>query len=142
MDGHRLTRVPAGTSRSAPPTDPSTGDSRRRAVPRRRVPAGTSSTARFSGTVAGVGRRSPPVPRRAQERRRGFFFVGDPDTVYERIFQHYHESGGYGVLLLVLGKDYGTRAQRARSLKLFNSEIVPRLRGLDPDRDHATAPAS
>src|SRR5256885_14765256 len=71
----------------------------------------------------------------------GFFFVGDPDTVHERILQHYQESGGYGVLLLVLGKDYGTRAQRTRSLKLFNGEIAPKLRGLDPDRDHATAPA-
>jgi alkanesulfonate monooxygenase SsuD/methylene tetrahydromethanopterin reductase-like flavin-dependent oxidoreductase (luciferase family) len=72
----------------------------------------------------------------------GFFFVGDPDTVYQRIMQHYTESGGYGVLLLVLGKDYGTRQQRTRSLKLFASEVAPRLQALDPDRDHASAPVS
>lgn len=65
----------------------------------------------------------------------GFFFVGDPDTVYERIRHHYDESGGYGVLLLVMGKDYGTRQQRSRSLRWFAREVAPRLRGLDPDRE-------
>jgi alkanesulfonate monooxygenase SsuD/methylene tetrahydromethanopterin reductase-like flavin-dependent oxidoreductase (luciferase family) len=63
----------------------------------------------------------------------GFFFVGDPETVYQRILNHYEESGGYGTLLLVVGKDYGTRRQRTRSLKLFTSEVAPRLRGLNPD---------
>jgi alkanesulfonate monooxygenase SsuD/methylene tetrahydromethanopterin reductase-like flavin-dependent oxidoreductase (luciferase family) len=63
----------------------------------------------------------------------GFFFVGDPDTVYQRIRQHYEESGGYGFLLLTMGKDYGTRRQRTRSLRLFAKEVAPRLRGLDPD---------
>jgi alkanesulfonate monooxygenase SsuD/methylene tetrahydromethanopterin reductase-like flavin-dependent oxidoreductase (luciferase family) len=70
----------------------------------------------------------------------GFFFVGDPDTVYQRIRQHYDESGGYGVLLLVVGKDYGTRQQRARSLRRFMRDVAPRLRDLDPDATHARAP--
>lgn len=63
----------------------------------------------------------------------GFFFVGDPDTVHQRILHHYQESGGYGTLLLVMGKDYGTRRQRSRSLRVFTSEVVPRLRELNPD---------
>ncbi len=72
----------------------------------------------------------------------GFFFVGDPDTVYERIVQHYDESGGYGALLLVLGKDYGTRQLRTRSLRLFASEVAPRLHDLNPDRELAAAAVS
>ena len=70
----------------------------------------------------------------------GFFFVGDAETVYQRIRQHYEESGGYGVLLLVLGKDYGTRQQRARSLRRFAAEVAPRLKDLDPDRDLTGVP--
>jgi alkanesulfonate monooxygenase SsuD/methylene tetrahydromethanopterin reductase-like flavin-dependent oxidoreductase (luciferase family) len=69
----------------------------------------------------------------------GFFFVGDPDRVYERVRQHYEESGGFGTLLLVLGKDYATRELRAHSLELFNAEVAPRLRALDPDRVGASA---
>ena len=72
----------------------------------------------------------------------GFFFVGDPDTVYQRIRQHYEESGGYGTLLLVMGKDYGTRQLRARSLRWFTRVVAPRLQSLDPDRDHTGAAAS
>jgi alkanesulfonate monooxygenase SsuD/methylene tetrahydromethanopterin reductase-like flavin-dependent oxidoreductase (luciferase family) len=72
----------------------------------------------------------------------GFFFVGDPETVYQRIKQHYDESGGYGTLLLVVGKDYGTRQQRARSLRTFMQEVAPRLRALDPDRPAQAATAA
>jgi alkanesulfonate monooxygenase SsuD/methylene tetrahydromethanopterin reductase-like flavin-dependent oxidoreductase (luciferase family) len=71
----------------------------------------------------------------------GYYFVGDPDTVYHRIMQHYEESGGYGVLLLVLGKHFGTQRLRARSLRRFAQEVAPRLRDLNPDRDaRASAP--
>jgi alkanesulfonate monooxygenase SsuD/methylene tetrahydromethanopterin reductase-like flavin-dependent oxidoreductase (luciferase family) len=64
----------------------------------------------------------------------GYYFVGDPDRVTELVQRHYEDCGGFGTLLLVCGKDYGTRRQRARSLKLFMEEVAPRLRGLDPDR--------
>jgi alkanesulfonate monooxygenase SsuD/methylene tetrahydromethanopterin reductase-like flavin-dependent oxidoreductase (luciferase family) len=63
----------------------------------------------------------------------GYFFVGDPDTVFQRIVEHYHASGGYGTLLLVLGKDYGTRRLRTRSMRWFAREVAPRLRDLNPD---------
>jgi hypothetical protein len=49
--------------------------------------------------------------------------------------QHYEESGGYGVLLLVMGKHFGTRRLRARSLRRFAQEVAPRLRDLNPDRE-------
>ncbi len=64
----------------------------------------------------------------------GHYFVGSPDRVYELIKNHYVESGGFGTLLLVCGKDYGTRQQRARSMRLFMQEVAPRLKSLDPDR--------
>ena len=39
-----------------------------------------------------------------------------------------------GVLLLLAGKDYGTREQRARSWEMFMQEVAPRLRSLNPDQ--------
>ena len=65
----------------------------------------------------------------------GNYFVGSPDRVYELIKNHYDVSGGFGTLLMVCGKDYGTRQQRARSMRLFMQEVAPRLRELDPDRE-------
>ena len=39
---------------------------------------------------------------------RGFFICGDPDTVYDGIKNLYDEVGGFGTLLLIYGKDWGT----------------------------------
>jgi alkanesulfonate monooxygenase SsuD/methylene tetrahydromethanopterin reductase-like flavin-dependent oxidoreductase (luciferase family) len=64
---------------------------------------------------------------------RGVFFCGDPDTVYDGIKNFYDEVGGFGVLLLLAGKDWGNREQRERSMRLFMSEVAPRLRTLNPD---------
>ena len=63
----------------------------------------------------------------------GAFFCGDPDTVYRGIQALYDEIGGFGVLLLLAGKDWGTREQRERSMRLFMSDVAPRLANLDPD---------
>jgi hypothetical protein len=41
---------------------------------------------------------------------------------------------GFGVLLLLAGKDWDTREQRERSMQLFMSDVAPRLANLDPDR--------
>lgn len=67
----------------------------------------------------------------------GHHFVGDPDTVYERIVDLYDRSGGFGVLLLVFGKDYGTLRQRTRSMRMFMENVAPRLKELDPQRERA-----
>lgn len=63
----------------------------------------------------------------------GHYFVGDPDTVRAYLQRYYDESGGFGVLLLVVGKDYGSWAQRERSMTLFTQEIAPMLKDLNPD---------
>jgi hypothetical protein len=54
--------------------------------------------------------------------------------IYHGIKNLYDEIGGFGVLLLLAGKDWGTREQRERSMRLFMSDVAPRLAILDPDR--------
>jgi alkanesulfonate monooxygenase SsuD/methylene tetrahydromethanopterin reductase-like flavin-dependent oxidoreductase (luciferase family) len=60
----------------------------------------------------------------------GMFIVGDPDTVYEGIQSVYDAVGGFGLLMVVMGKDWGSRANRARSLRLLKEEVGPRLAAL------------
>jgi alkanesulfonate monooxygenase SsuD/methylene tetrahydromethanopterin reductase-like flavin-dependent oxidoreductase (luciferase family) len=67
----------------------------------------------------------------------GFFICGDPDTVYDGIKNVYDEVGGFGMLLLITGKDWGTFEQRQRSMERFMAEVAPRLAKLDPDRGMA-----
>ena len=64
----------------------------------------------------------------------GFFICGDPDTVFEGIKRLYDDLGGFGTLLLITGKDWGTREQRTRSMERFMAEVAPRLAGLDADK--------
>ncbi len=58
---------------------------------------------------------------------RGHFFCGSPDTVFEHIRNFHQTVGGFGVFLLMAGKDWGTPDQRARSMRLFMEEVAPRL---------------
>jgi alkanesulfonate monooxygenase SsuD/methylene tetrahydromethanopterin reductase-like flavin-dependent oxidoreductase (luciferase family) len=71
----------------------------------------------------------------------GSIIVGDPDAVYERLRSTYEEMGGFGVLLLMVGRDIGSRRQRVRSLKLFMDEVAPRLAVLNPDPAPSEVPA-
>jgi alkanesulfonate monooxygenase SsuD/methylene tetrahydromethanopterin reductase-like flavin-dependent oxidoreductase (luciferase family) len=62
---------------------------------------------------------------------RGAVYCGDPDTVYNGIKSFYDEVGGFGMLMLVAGKDWGTEEQRARSMRWFMEDVAPRLAQLD-----------
>ncbi len=64
----------------------------------------------------------------------GYYWIGSPDTVYQRIKDYYDESGGFGVLLMSVGLPVATSRKRARSMKRFMTEVAPRLAALDPDR--------
>jgi alkanesulfonate monooxygenase SsuD/methylene tetrahydromethanopterin reductase-like flavin-dependent oxidoreductase (luciferase family) len=64
----------------------------------------------------------------------GRYVIGDPDTVYERLAEFYEQAGGFGVLMLHMGRDYGEREGRERSMELFAAHVAPRLRQLDRDR--------
>ena len=57
----------------------------------------------------------------------GLVFVGSPDTVREQIEHFYRESGGFGTFLLVAGKNWGTFAERERSMNLFAEQVAPKL---------------
>ncbi len=61
----------------------------------------------------------------------GRYVVGDPERVFALLRDLYVESGGFGTLLLVVGKDWATRAKRERSLRLFMQEVAPRLAELE-----------
>lgn len=67
----------------------------------------------------------------------GAWIAGDPDTVYEQLKAQYDAAGGFGMLLVVMGKDWATRELRARSLRLFAEHVMPRLAALP-----STAPSA
>jgi alkanesulfonate monooxygenase SsuD/methylene tetrahydromethanopterin reductase-like flavin-dependent oxidoreductase (luciferase family) len=60
----------------------------------------------------------------------GHLMVGDADTVYQRVADYYQTVGGFGTLMFHMGRDYGSRRGRARSMKLFMEKVAPRLRAL------------
>ena len=57
----------------------------------------------------------------------GAFICGDPDRVREQLTEFYEDIGGFGVLLLVVGKDWGTAEGRERTLRTFASDVAPTL---------------
>ena len=58
----------------------------------------------------------------------GFYLLGDADSVAEKIKRFHDESGGFGTFLIVTGKDWATRAERERSMRLFMEQVAPQLR--------------
>ena len=62
----------------------------------------------------------------------GYYMIGDPDTVTAQLKDFYEESGGFGTLLIVTGKDWATREKRSRSMTRFMEEVAPQLRDLEP----------
>ncbi len=57
----------------------------------------------------------------------GIYVLGDPDTVAKKIRSYYEGCGGVGSFLLVGGKDWTTKENRARSLRRFMAEVAPQL---------------
>ena len=69
----------------------------------------------------------------------GIYIVGTPDDVTRRLTDFYAQTGGFGTLLLAGGKDWATRERRHRSMRMFMSEVAPRLKNLDLDVEDRTA---
>lgn len=63
----------------------------------------------------------------------GLVYVGSPETVADRLRDLYAESGGFGMMLLIAGKNWGTWEQREKSMHLFMAEVAPRLADLHPE---------
>ena len=64
----------------------------------------------------------------------GVYVLGDPDSVARQLHKFYEDTGGFGTLLMITGKDWATREKRARSLTRFMKEVAPQLRHLEPTR--------
>lgn len=65
----------------------------------------------------------------------GIYFLGDPDTVARELRAFYEASGGFGTLLIVVGKKWATREKVFRSMRAFMEHVAPKLRDLVPARD-------
>jgi alkanesulfonate monooxygenase SsuD/methylene tetrahydromethanopterin reductase-like flavin-dependent oxidoreductase (luciferase family) len=65
----------------------------------------------------------------------GLYCIGDADTVTAQLKRFHDETGGFGTLMMVTGKDWATREKRARSMKLFMEQVAPHLRDLRADRE-------
>ena len=62
----------------------------------------------------------------------GYYILGDGDNVAARLKDFYEAAGGFGTLLIVTGKDWTTRENRERSMRLFMKQVAPQLRDLEP----------
>jgi len=60
----------------------------------------------------------------------GTYILGDADEVTQQLERFHDESGGFGTLLIVAGKSWATREKRERSMRMFMSDVAPRLRRL------------
>jgi alkanesulfonate monooxygenase SsuD/methylene tetrahydromethanopterin reductase-like flavin-dependent oxidoreductase (luciferase family) len=60
----------------------------------------------------------------------GVYVLGDPDTVAKKIRSYYDGCGGFGTFLLVGGKNWTTKENRARALRRFMAEVAPQLSDL------------
>ncbi|MBV9120916.1 MAG: LLM class flavin-dependent oxidoreductase [Chloroflexi bacterium] len=66
-------------------------------------------------------------------------FVGSPDTVFDCISELYAQTGGFGTLMMHAGRDYASWEQRERSMRMFMTEVAPRLRAWPPKMAAAAA---
>ncbi len=60
----------------------------------------------------------------------GLYTVGTPDEVARELKQAWEKSGGFGQLLMLIGKSWGTRQTRERSMRAFMEQVAPQLRDL------------
>ena len=54
-------------------------------------------------------------------------FAGTPDTVYRQIMDCYDELGGFGHLIFIGRSGFLTHAEAQKSIRLFATEVLPRL---------------
>lgn len=63
----------------------------------------------------------------------GFYWVGSPDTIYQRVREYYDECGGFGTMLVFAAIPIASPELVAQSFQLLMEEVAPRLAHLDPD---------
>jgi hypothetical protein len=62
--------------------------------------------------------------------------------VFAGIRDYFHECGGFGGLLVVVGKEWSTREKRDRSMELFMQHVAPRVRALEETQTAAAQAAA
>ncbi len=67
-----------------------------------------------------------------QAMAQGILFAGSPDTVYRQIMAFYDKVGGFGHLSLVGRTGFMTHAESEKGIRLFSTEVLPRLREIKP----------
>ncbi len=60
----------------------------------------------------------------------GLYTVGTPDDVAREVKLAWEKSGGFGELLLLIGKSWSTREKRERSMRAFMEHVAPQLKDL------------
>jgi alkanesulfonate monooxygenase SsuD/methylene tetrahydromethanopterin reductase-like flavin-dependent oxidoreductase (luciferase family) len=68
----------------------------------------------------------------AEAMAQGILFAGNPDTVYRQIMDFYAKVGGFGHLSLVGRSGFMTHAESEKGIRLFSTEVLPRLREIKP----------
>ena len=61
----------------------------------------------------------------------GIYVVGTVDQVTAQLADFHEACGGWGMLMLTAGKEWGTRETRFRSMRLFMEQVAPQLRALE-----------
>jgi alkanesulfonate monooxygenase SsuD/methylene tetrahydromethanopterin reductase-like flavin-dependent oxidoreductase (luciferase family) len=62
----------------------------------------------------------------------GIMFAGNPDTVTRQIMDFYDQVGGFGHLTMVSRTGFLTHAESEKNIRLFSTEVLPRLREVKP----------
>ena len=86
--------------------------------PRPGVPAAARPAAGLIGITA------------EQAMAKGLMFAGDPDNVYRQIREHRERVGPFEHLVLASRSGFMTHGEATKGLKLFATEVLPRLREL------------
>lgn len=67
-----------------------------------------------------------------EAKAQGILFAGSPDTVYKQVMDFYDQVGGFGHLSLVGRSGFMTHAESEKGIRLFSTEVLPRLREIKP----------
>jgi alkanesulfonate monooxygenase SsuD/methylene tetrahydromethanopterin reductase-like flavin-dependent oxidoreductase (luciferase family) len=67
-----------------------------------------------------------------QAMAEGILFAGNPDTVYKQVMDFYDKVGGFGHLSLIGRSGFMTHAESEKGIRLFATEVLPRLREIKP----------
>ena len=79
----------------------------------------------------------PTNPTLEEQMARGNVFAGTPDQVFEQIKSFWEYSGGFGHMLMMGQAGFLSDADALKSMKLYKSEVEPRLIELAKNADPA-----